>query len=561
MFRRVKNQDTSIASLGHDLIHGSDLHIGIALNDVENHAILRSHHRLKLGLVLFFLLFFILLSRLVGLCFEEGKSPYGVALLGNSEIVRPRILDRNHVLMATDISTFSLIANPRKIDNVEEVVQSLSDAMPILNQDRIRRLLSSNRSYVELGTNLTGFQYGSILKLGNPYLSLQEHKTRVYPQGRLASHLLGFVGRDHQGLAGIEHVIDRRKDTSPFIQTVMDLRIQHSVRAELSESIRRYSAKGGCVIIVDVNNGDVISMVSLPDFDPNHPYIKDSNIYFNQASLGVYEFGSIFKVFTAAMALDLESVSVSDKFDTRLPLKIGHYEIDDLHGQKRPLNIEEIITYSSNIGAAQLALSVTPDENRIFFSNLGLLDEPFIELSEVAPPILPSRWGEVERMTMSYGHGIAISPLQAVMAGAAMVNGGVLYNPRIFVSDEVVGTQVISADTSHKVSHMMRMVVTNGTASKAKLSEYQILGKTGSGEKPSKTGYDKKRLITSFLGAFPASQPRYAFIVMLDEPLADETSYGHITAGWNAVPTSANIVNRIAPLLNILPVHDYQGDV
>ena len=556
MFRRVKNKKSSIVSLGGDLIHGSDAHVGIAMNEIENYAILRATHRLRLGFILFSLLFFVLLFRLVSVCFDDTKDYYQFVSSDVSEVMRPRIFDRHHVLMATDISTFSLSANPQKIDDVESVVNFLSHDMSLGSQKRIHHLLLSNRSYVELGSDLTSLQYEAVLKLGNPYLNLKKHKTRVYPQGRLASHLLGFVGRDQRGLAGIERVIDRVQDPLSFVQTVIDLRVQHSVRVELYDSIRRYSAKGGCAIIVDVDNGDIISMVSLPDFDPNHSYVENSNIYFNQASFGIYEFGSIFKIFTAAMALDSGNVSLLDTFDTRESLKIGNYEIDDLHGQKRPLTVEEIVTYSSNIGAAQLALSVTPDENYTFFSRLGLLDRPVFKLPETARPIFPVRWGEIERMTMSYGHGIAVSPLQAVMAGASMVNGGVLYHPRLFVSDEVIGKQVITPKTSYEVSRMMRMVVTHGTASKAKGSGYQILGKTGSGEKASKNGYDKDRLITSFLGAFPARKPRYAFIVMLDEPLADVTSYGHATAGWNAVPTATKIVNRIAPLLNIIPDSD-----
>ena len=278
--------------------------------------------------------------------------------------------------------------------------------------------------------------------------------------------------------------------------------------------------------------------------------------HFNRMTLGVYELGSIFKVFTAAMALDSGMVAAHETFDTAEPLQIGRYEINDPHGEERPLSIEEIIVHSSNIGSAKLALRVPEDVHYDFLQKLGFTDALDMELPERTAPLTPARWTDIERATSSYGHGISVTPLHAVMAGAAMINGGILYQPSLRKVGLPVGERVISAQTSAALRAMMRAVVASGTGRQADAPGYQVLGKTGSAEKPQAGGYNKNALVTSFLGAFPVRAPRYAMLVMLDEPQATDETYGNNLAGWNAAPAAGEIVRRIAPLLGVLPHFD-----
>ena len=554
----LRNKLIPVVHLGDDLVTGTHIHFDVKLDDLERSAVQRIRRRMRVAVILFSLVFTLLGIRLVHLTigFAEHNT-YITQSSVDSYHSRPFITDRNGVLMATKVNSFTIGADTRVIQDVDKVIHGLKQHIPHLDIQRTKHLLKTGRPYVELTKGLTPRQRQGILTLGNPALKLRSEDKRVYPQGILASHVLGFVSSDARGLAGLEFMIDRSNTfifpENGIIKSTIDLRVQHSVRFELQNAVREFSAKGGGAIIVDVNNGDVLAMVSLPDFDPNQPNNVVEEFRFNRTTLGIYELGSIFKIFTAAMALDLKTVNLDDTFDTRIPMTIGKYEINDFHGQERPLTVSEIVTYSSNIGAAHLALSVSPEMHYDFFSRLGFLDRPHFELPELAHPIVPERWNDLSRVTSSYGHGMAISLLQAIAAGSAMVNGGILYPPRLIDHSVPKGIRVISENTSKEIVKMMRMVVTAGTASKANLPAYPILGKTGSAEKAVKGGYDSHRLITSFLGAFPADKPRYAFIVMLDEPNVATHSFGHMTAGWNVVPVTAKIITRIAPLLNIMP--------
>ena len=327
------------------------------------------------------------------------------------------------------------------------------------------------------------------------------------------------------------------------------------MRDVLNETIKTFSARAGGALVVDAHNGEILALVSLPDFDANAPMRNGQDSHFNRMTLGVYELGSIFKVFTAAMALDSGMVAAHETFDTAEPLQIGRHEINDLHGEERPLSIEEIIVHSSNI-VAKLALRVPEDVHYDFLQRLGFTDTLDMELPERTAPLTPTRWTDIERATSSYGHGISVTPLHAVMAGAAMVNGGILYQPSLRKVGLPVGERVISAQTSAALRAMMRAVVAAGTGRQANAPGYQVLGKTGSAEKPQAGGYNKNALVTSFLGAFPARAPRYAMLVMLDEPQATQETHGYNLAGWNAAPAAGEIVRRIAPLLGVLPHFD-----
>jgi cell division protein FtsI (penicillin-binding protein 3) len=405
-------------------------------------------------------------------------------------------------------------------------------------------------------SGLTPAQKQDVLAFGNPALKLREATSRVYPAGEVTAHTVGFASSDLRGLSGLELYLDHLQeeaDVAPIFKTSLDIRVQHAVRDVLRDSMAQFSAKAGGALIVDAHNGEILSLVSLPDFDANAPMRNGAGAHFNRMTLGVYELGSIFKVFTAAMALDSGMVAPHETFDTTEPLEIGRYKIDDPHGEARLLSIEEIIVHSSNIGSAKLALRVPEEVHYDFLQRLGFTDALDMELPERTAPLTPTRWTDIERATSSYGHGISVTPLHAVMAGAAMVNGGILYQPSLRKVGLPVGERVISAKTSAELRAMMRAVVASGTGRQADVPGYQVLGKTGSAEKPQAGGYNTDALVTSFLGAFPAHAPRYAMLVMLDEPQATADTYGYNLAGWNAAPAAAEIVRRIAPLLGVLP--------
>lgn len=532
--------------------------LGRRPGDLSHHAVEATRSRLRLALICFAIVFTVLAGRLAQLTVLQAAPVWVGQSTHIENTARPIITDRNGVVLATQITTTTLGADAANIDDGVEMARALKAVLPGLNEARSAQLLSGKSRYVTLMKNLTPAQKQAVLAFGNPALKLTASSSRVYPMGDVASHAIGFTSSDMRGLAGLERHIDRLMEDglaeAQFI-TSLDVRVQHVVRDELMASIAKYGAIGGGAVMVDVHSGEVVSLVSLPDFDTNAPMADGGKTHFNRITQGTYELGSIFKVFTAAMALDSGLVDDVEQFDAHIPFKVGRYEIKDSHPVDRALTVEEIVMHSSNIGSALLALRVSDEAHFGFLQKLGFVDMLTFELPAMAMPQIP-RWKEIERITSSYGHGIAVSPLHAVMAGAAMVNGGVLYEPSLQKVGLPVGERVIAADTSNLMRAMMRAVVANGTGGQADVPGYQVLGKTGSAEKSIVGGYDKERLVASFLGAFPSAAPRYAMLVMLDEPKGLPETYGKFNAGWNAAPTFANIVRRAAPLLGVLPINE-----
>ena len=530
--------------------------LGRRPGDLSHHAVETTRSRLRLALICFAIVFAVLGGRLAQLTVLQAAPIWFSQAKETDSLLRPIVTDRNGVVLATQITTTTLGADAAKIDDGAEMARALKAALPELNEARAAQLLSGKRRYVTLMKDLTPAQKQAVLAFGNPALKLTAASSRVYPMGDVASHAVGFTSSDMRGLAGLERHIDRLMEDglaeAQFV-TSLDVRVQHVVRDEVLASIEKYGAIGGGAVMVDVHSGEVVSLVSLPDFDTNAPMQNGQATHFNRITQGTYELGSIFKVFTAAMALDSGLVDDVEQFDAHIPFKVGRYEIKDTHPVDKALTVEEIVMHSSNIGSALLALRIPDEAHFGFLQKLGFIDALPFELPAMATPRIP-RWKEIERVTSSYGHGIAVSPLHAVMAGAAMVNGGVLYEPSLQKVGLPIGERVIAADTSNLMRRMMRAVVANGTGGQADVPGYQVLGKTGSAEKSIAGGYDKERLVASFLGAFPANAPRYAMLVMLDEPKGLPETYGEFNAGWNAAPTFANIVRRAAPLLGVVPV-------
>lgn len=525
--------------------------------------------RLFIGGGLIAAAFLVVGMRLVDVSVIESPDQTRIAshrtVAGPMKMARAEIIDRNGVLLATSLSTASLYANPLKVSNPQAVARKLIAALPELSEAELAAQLTSKRSFIWLDRNLTPREQYDVNRLGIPALNFQREDRRVYPNGALAAHALGFTDIDNRGIAGIEKSFDESLNTKdgPLALSI-DIRIQQVLRHELATQIEKFSAIGGGGIILDVDTGEIIALVSLPDFDPNDASGADDDARFNRITLGVYELGSVFKIFNHAMALESGAATLSSTYDATKPIRIARFTINDYHPEKRWLNLPEIFKHSSNIGSAKMALDVGGQAQKTFLSNLGLLRRTSVELPEQGLPIYPATWREINTMTISYGHGIAISPLHLASAVAAVVNGGTLHPPTLIRRERggaVPGTRVLSAETSRQMRQLLRLVVEDGTGRNADAAGYLVGGKTGTAEKQVGGRYKRKALISSFIAAFPIHAPRYVVLAMLDEPKGIKESFGYATGGWTAAPVVSRVIARAAPLLNIAPVDEQSPHV
>ncbi len=534
----------------------------IKIEGARQEALEVARNRLMVGVFLFGAAFALLALRTLDLgLFQPVTEPRrSVTSLKALVPVRADIVDRNGVVLATNLETQSLYADPKDILEPQEAAKILVQILPELSDAEIYEKLNSGRRFVWIKRHLTPKQMWQVNALGLPGLKFQREEKRIYPNGSLAAHSLGYVDVDGKGIAGIEHFFnDRLNDPLSATQPLMlsiDVRVQHALTDELLHSIKKFSAKGAAGVVMDVRTGEVLALASLPDFNPNRPSSASGNKAFNRATKGVYELGSIFKTFTIAQALDANVVSLSDGYDATDPIRISKFTIRDDHPKKRFLKIPEIYAYSSNIGAAKMAMDIGPESQKNFMASLGFLRPATVELTEVGYPLFPERWGDISTMTISYGHGLAISPLQAASGIGAMVNGGNLFPATMMAQSPdslPIGKRIISEGTSDKVRQLMRLAVRLGTGRNADAPGYRVGGKTGTAEKAMAGGYNEKSLISSFAGVFPMDNPRYVILVSIDEPKGLKETFNYATAGWVAAPVVRNVVTRIAPLMGVSP--------
>jgi cell division protein FtsI (penicillin-binding protein 3) len=485
---------------------------------------------------------------------------------------RPDILDRNGAVLATDVKASSLFGEPRKIIDVDEAVELLTAVLPDLDATELRERLSSRKGFVWLRREITPKQQQEIHRLGIPGIGFLSENKRVYPNGAEVSHLIGHVNIDNQGIAGIEKWLDTRgladlhmagfatDRLQKPVQLAVDLRVQHALRDELLAARSKYRADAAAGLVTDVRTGEIVAMVSVPDYDPNSPREANDPARINRLTTGVYEMGSTFKALTLAMALDSGKVTLASSFDARLPLRYGKFSIHDYHAQNRTLSVPEIFTYSSNIGTARIALSLGVEYHKWFLKKLGQLTRLRTELPESAEPLVPKRWSELNTVTIAFGHGLSVAPLQAIMGIGALMNGGTMIPPTFMKRSEeeaaALATRVIKPETSDKMRYLMRLNAEKGTATRADVKGYYVGGKTGTSEKVVAGRYSKTKLLNTFTAVLPADKPRYLLLIMLDEPKATPDSHGFATSGWNAVPTGGAVISRIAPLLAIEPRFD-----
>lgn len=477
---------------------------------------------------------------------------------------RADILDRNGEILATHLVTGSVYANPKVIINAEEAAAKLSGLLPELDyQSILKKLKSEKQGFVWIVRHISPKLQQAVNHLGIPGVYLQRDERRVYPYGSLVSHVLGYCGIDNNGLAGVEKYFDNQlSNKQEPLSLSVDVRVQHIVHDELSKAVVEFEAEGASAIVMDVKTGEILSMVSLPDYDPNLPNQNQVSATFNRNTLGAYESGSIFKIFNTSIAIETGTASLQSIYDASAPIKVGRFLIKDFKGKKRPMDVREIFIYSSNIGSAKMALDFGGAVQRQYFEKFGLLHAATLELPEIGAPIVPKIWRPVNIMTHSYGYGIAVSPLQSIVAVAGVINNGwsrpaTLLKRNSETLPEPV--RVVSSTTSAKMRDLMRLVVTEGTARTANVLGYEVMGKTGSAHKQVGRGYAEKAKLTSFIGVFPKSNPQYIVLLFLDNPKPTKNTHGYATGGWNAAPTGGRIIARMAPLLGVIPVADEEA--
>jgi cell division protein FtsI (penicillin-binding protein 3) len=485
---------------------------------------------------------------------------------------RPDILDRNGTILATDVKASSLFGEPRRLVDRDEAVELLTGTLPDLDAAEVRQRLHTRKGFVWLKREISPEQERQIHRLGIPGIGFLRENKRVYPSGPVVSHLIGHVNIDNQGIAGIEKWLDSNgladlhmagfandRQQEP-VELAVDLRVEHALRDELLKAKEKYKAKAAAGLISNVKTGEIVAMVSVPDYDPNNPREANDPTRINRLTTGVFEMGSTFKSLTLAMALDSGKASLNTMYDARGSLRYGRFNIRDTHPMGRAISLSEVFTYSSNIGAARIALAQGVDAHKAFLKKLGQLDRLRTELPESAEPLVPKRWGELNTVTISFGHGLSVAPLQAVMGINALVNGGYLIPPTFLKRSEAdamkLAKQVVKPETSQKMRYLMRLNAEIGTAKKADVMGYYIGGKTGTSEKVVNGRYSRKQVLNSFTAIMPSDNPKYQILIMLDEPQPLKETYGFITSGWNTVPTGGKVIARIGPLLGLEPRFD-----
>lgn len=529
-----------------------------------------SRIRIRLAAMVFTLAFAAIIGRLVMLGIADAPAGTGGGET-NAGIAtgRPDLVDRNGEVLAADIKTASVFGEPRNILDPDEAAEAIVTVLPDLNIDALRKRLSGNAGFAWIKREITPQQQKKIHALGIPGIGFLTENRRFYPGGPTAAHVLGAVNVDNQGISGIEKGIDDawlsalhttgfgRGGSLDAVKLSLDISVQHILRDELVQAMERYRAIAASGIILDVHTGEVIAMASLPDYDPNNPVDALQKDRLNRVSAGVFEVGSIFKSFTFAMALDSGAVTLNSSIDASRTIRVGGFTIDDYRGgKKRVLSVPEVFIFSSNIGTAKMALQVGVTKQQEYLKRFGFFDRPKTDLPEVASPMVPKKWPEITAMTVAFGHGMAVSPLQVAIADAAIVNGGRMipatFYPRTREEADKLAVRIISPETSASMRHLMQMNVEKGSGTRAAVPGYLVGGKTGTAEKVENGRYVGNKRLNSFLAAFPMDDPQYVVLVTLDEPKPEKEGSA-ATAGLNAAPTVAAVIRRSAALLGVKP--------
>jgi cell division protein FtsI (penicillin-binding protein 3) len=491
-------------------------------------------------------------ARLADVMIFGAPAAAGVAAVQPAQAKRADLVDRNGVLIARDLPVSDLYASPATFWDVDQAALQLA-AVTGADEARLRKAFAAKRGYIPVQRGLTPDQREAVMRLGLPGLTFEEGYKRFYPSGRTVAHAVGQVDTDDNGVSGLELGLDGLLRSSPEpVRLSLDMRVQYALQHEIARTASEFQTVAAGGIVLDIHTGEVLALASSPDYEPNEHTLGAGDSIRNRMTQDVYELGSIFKIFAFSEALDEHSVRLDEEFEVGKPYKLDRFYIHDFERLGPRLSAAMIFAESSNIGTAQIELRSGAAKQRAFLERMGLLEPVRTELPEIASPLLPRRWGEVEAATISFGHGISVNPLAFATAAAAIVNGGTRIHPTFLKSSAVQhGGRVISEATSAEMRGLLRLVVTDGTGTKADVPGYDIGGKTGTAEKPVNGRYARHRQITSFVGMFPIEDPKYLVFAMFDEPKGNKASYGFATAGWTAAPAVGRVIERIAPMLGV----------
>ncbi len=542
---------------------------------MQDRARQRAEGRLLVLAGMFFLAFCTIGLRMGVLAGTVPEEPTAQAR-GNPIIgQRADILDRNGRILATNLQTHSLYAQPPQMVDPEKAATELAAIFPELDAEELLEDFTGERRFLWIRREISPEQMQAVHDIGDPGLLFGPREMRLYPNGALAAHILGGASYGREGVssaevigvAGVEKFFDDQlrdpaNEGAP-LHLSLDLTVQAASERVLQGGMMLMNAKGASSVLMDVHTGEVISMVSLPDFDPNdRPRVltegdQGDSPLFNRAVQGVYELGSVFKIFTVAQAMELGLVNPDTVIDTSGPLTWGRFRIRDFRDYGDELSVSEVIVKSSNIGTARIAQTIGAERQRDFLGQLGFLEPTPAEMVEAPTgvPLLPPNWSEISTMTISYGHGLSSSPLHLAAGYASLLNGGTRVEPTLLRRDRPQrGPRVVSEEVSAAARLMLRQVVSEGTASFGDVEGYAVGGKTGTADKPRPTGgYYEDKTIATFASVFPADDPEYVLIVTLDEPQIEALGETRRTAGWTAVPVAAEMIRRVAPLLDMRP--------
>ncbi|MDA8585654.1 penicillin-binding protein 2 [Rhodobacteraceae bacterium] len=493
---------------------------------------------------------------------------------------RADITDRNGRILATNLTTHSLYAQPHHMIDPDRAARELARIFPDLDDEKLFKRFTGKRKFLWIKRRISPEQQQAVFDIGEPGLLFGPREMRLYPNGSLGAHVLGgasfgregVLAAELVGVAGVERAMDEelrdpgRGDVP--LSLSLDLTIQAAVENVLNGGMQLMNAKGAAAVLMDVRTGEILSLASLPDFDPNDRPTPLPNVdqaespLFNRAVQGLYELGSTFKIFTTGQAIDERLVSRSTWIETKSPMIWGKHKIHDFTNHGDALTVEDVIVESSNTGTARIAMMIGVERQQDFLSKLGLFKPVPVELIEArgAKPLLPKKWSEIHTMTISYGHGLSASPLHLAGAYATLLNGGYTVTPSILKGGNPLGASVVTENTSAQMRDFLRQVVVRGTASMGEVAGYHVAGKTGTADKPNPDGgYFDDKVIATFASVFPANDPKYVLVVTLDEPVETSGSKPRRTAGWTAVPVAAEIIRRTAPLLGLAPDIDYDS--
>jgi cell division protein FtsI (penicillin-binding protein 3) len=543
----------------------------------------RAEGRLLVLGVFFFCAFSVVGARMGLLATSEAVEPRAHAPGAVISASRADIVDRNGNILATNFETHALYAQPLHMVDPVMAAKKLVEVFPDLDEARLLKDFTGKRKFLWVKKKISPEQMQAVHDIGDPGLLFAPRDMRLYPNGSLAAHVMGGASYGKEGVhaaevigvAGVEkyfddYLRDPANGNKP-LELSLDLSVQAAAEQVLFGGMKLMNAKGATSVLMDVKTGEVISVVSLPNFDPNdrpRPAIEgdasDSPL-FNRSVQGVYELGSTFKIFAAAQAIDLGLVNAETVIDTSGPLKVGGFKIGEFHGKNYgKLSVTDIIVQSSNRGTGRMALQIGPKRQQEFLKSLGFFEATDFEIVEAAggKPLLPKRWTDLSTVTISYGHGMSSSPMHLAAGYAAIANGGFRIKPTLIKQNAPqLGARVMSAHAASDARFMLRNVVSRGTASFGEVPGYHVAGKTGTADKPKpRGGYYKDKVIATFAAMFPAYDPKYVLIVTLDEPVETSGEKPRRTAGWTAVPVAAEMIRRVAPLLGVRPTVEPQND-